>query len=115
MKYIAMLLIAVSVVPALALPSNDYLIEDSESIITIVIEVDETSSIIQDVFVNGMESTLKINRISDNGEISKIFGQSGDDYFYIIYDLGNNSMKYKIWTDSGVTRVITTPIVESLF
>jgi len=49
MKYIAMLLIAVSVVPALALPSNDYLIEDSESIITIVIEVDETSSIIQDV------------------------------------------------------------------
>lgn len=115
MKYIAMLLVAISVVPALALPSDDYIISDQNSQINVIIQVTETSAQITDVFVNGMDSTLTIDRISNNGEVSKIFGKSGDNYFYIIYDLGNQTFKTKIWDSSGNTRIISTPIVESLF
>lgn len=109
------MLIAISVMPVLALSSNDYIIEDMDSRISIIIEVSNSTSKIQDVFIDGMDSTLIVDHISNNGEISKIFGKSGDDYFYIIYDLGNDSIKYKIWTDSEIIRIISTPIVESIF
>lgn len=109
-----MLLVAISVIPALALPSDTYSISDKDSNISVIVDVAELSTI-EDVLVNGKDTTILTNKISNDGEKSRIFGQSGDDYFYIIYDLKSNSFKAKIWTDSETVRIISTPIVESLF
>jgi len=126
---IVALVMAIAFVPlSYALESDGvYLLDDSERI-SIVIDVNSQGiASFEEVFVTvepGIEeyvmdwNTVKIQRISDDEIHGKFFGKTLDGHsIIVIYHIDEDRVKLmaKIWTDTGVKRIVTSGEVISMF
>ena len=106
---------------------NSYFLDDSE-FISILIDVDSNGNVsFDEVFVTpegdvGVfvmdSSTVKSVRISSDHSYGQIFGQTTDgDYALVIFEINEEdvTLKAKIWTENGPTRVISNGEILSLF
>lgn len=116
MKYLLIVLIALSgavTIPAFALDSGEYLIESDQTLI--LITVSENEAVIDDLFFEGVETQLKFIRISSDGNNGRIFGDVDGKFFYIIFDVEENTFNIKTWDGKDKTKSFQTLDVQSIF
>jgi hypothetical protein len=82
---------------------------DTDKIIVLVTVDSQGKVQFEEAFIDGNHAisreNLKVDRPSETG--GRIFGTTDAGYnIYMIYDLENNTVKAKIWTELGTERII---------